>query len=121
MESKKTLEQVKAEIESGALVDIRLIENKNVGIEVMPFLGLYGDGFSIEKSQTLREIYAYADQSGRISGMPTEDLLDWYDGMTRSQSTAVRKSLIGKLVNQVYSELTKRLGEGWNKGRVKLK
>lgn len=121
MEAKKTLEQIKAEIESGALVEIKLIENKNVGTEVMPFLGLYGEGFSIEKSQTLRGVYAYADQSKRIAGMPTEDLLDWYDGMTRSQSVAMRKDLICKLVNQVYGELTKRLGEGWNKGRVKLK
>ena len=114
-----SLEQVKGEIKSGELVEIRLVENKNAGTEVMPFLGLYGEGFSIEKSQTLRGVYAYADQSERIGGMLTEDLLDWYDGMTRSQSVAVRKSLIGKLVNQVYSELTKRLGEGWNKGRAR--
>lgn len=121
MEAKKTLEQLKAEIESGALVEIRLIENKNVGTEVMPYSGLYGEGFSVEKSQSLRKIYAYVDQSERIGGMPTEDLLDWYDGMTRSQSVAMREDLICKLVNQVYGELTKRLGERWNKGRVKLK
>ena len=122
MEAKKTLEQIQAEIGRGALVEIRLIENKNVGTEVMmPFLGLYGEGVSIEMGQTLRAVYAYADQSERISRMSTEDLLDWYDGMTRSQSTAMRKNLIGKLINQVYNELTKRLGERWNKGRVRLK
>lgn len=114
-----SLEQVKSEIESGSLVEIRLVENENEGTKVMPFLGLYGEGVSIEKSQTIRGVYAYADQSERIGGMETEDLISWYDGMTRSQSVAVRKSLICKLINQVYSELTKRLGEGWNKGRAR--
>lgn len=119
MKTDKTIDQIKSEIESGALVEIRLIDNKNEGTKVMPFLGLYGEGYSIEKSQAIRGIYAYADQSERIGGMPTEDLLDWYDGMTRSQSVAVRKRLIVKLVQQVYGELTKRLGEGWNKGRAR--
>ena len=116
----QTIEQIKGEIESGKLVALKLVDNKMVGTEVLPYKGLYGEGVSLEKSEELREIYVYVDQSERISAMSDEELSQWCNWMRQSQNLAWDKPLMAKLVNQAISELKNRFGDDWRKESKKF-
>lgn len=116
----KTIEQIKGEIESGKLVALKLVDNKMVGTEVLPYKGLYGEGVSLEKSEELREIYVYVDQSERISAMSDEELSQWCNWMRESQNLAWEKPLIGGLIKQTVDELKKRFGDDWRKVSKRL-
>lgn len=116
----KTIELIKGEIESGKLVALKLVDNKMVGTEVLPYKGLYGEGVSLEKSEELREIYVYVDQTARISAMSDKDLVQWCNWMRESQNLAWDKTLMAKLVNQAISELKNRFGDDWRKVSKRL-
>lgn len=116
----KTIEHIKAEIENGILVELKLIDNKHVGCDVMPYNGLYGEGVSLDIGKGLRQIYIYADQTERISSMPDKELVQWCNWMRESQNLAWDKILMAKLVNQAISELKKRFGDDWKKVSKRL-
>ncbi len=116
----KTIEQIKAEIESGVLVELRLIDNKHVGCDVMPYNGLYGEGVSLDIGEGLRQIYVYADQSERISSTPDKELAQWCSHLRESQNLAWDKPLISGLIKQTVGELKKRFGEDWKKASKRL-
>lgn len=107
----KTIEQIKVEIDNGTLVELKLIDNKHVGYDVMPYNGLYGEGVSLDIGKGLRQIYVYADQSERISAMSDKELEQWCKQLQESQNLAWDKPLISALIKQTTDELKKRLGE----------
>lgn len=111
----KTIEQIKVEIENGTLVELKLIDNKHVGCDVMPYNGLYGEGVSLDIGKGLRQIYVYADQSERISAMSDKELAQWCKQLRESQNLAWDKPLISGLIKQTTDELKKRFGDDWRK------
>lgn len=133
-----SLEQVKSEIESGALEQVNcktIIRWPDRGEaprveEAQPYLGLYGAGYYVTSAEYThpfwegkylgdRRVYAYADQRGSIKSMSDDRLIEWHDEISLALNAPLDKSPLQRLQSQIGEELTERLGEGWRKGRAR--
>lgn len=133
-----SLEQIKSEIESGALEQVRsesIMRSPDRGKsprgeEAQPYLGLYGTGYYVtsaeythpfweDKYLSDRRIYTYADQREIIKSMSDDRLIEWHDEISLALNAPLDKSPLLRLQSQIAVELTKRLGEGWSKGKAR--
>lgn len=133
-----SLEQVKGEIESGALEQVRsesIMRSPDKGEaprgeQAQPYTGLYGVGYYVTSAEYThpfwegrylsdQSVYAYADQTASIKSMNDDRLIEWHDEISLALNAPLDKSPLLKLQSQIASELTKRLGEGWSKGGAK--
>ena len=133
-----SLEQIKSEIESGALEQVRsesIMRSPDRGEaprgeEAQPYLGLYGTGYYVtsaeythpfweDKYLSDRRVYAYADQRGSIKSMSDDRLIEWHDEISLALNAPLDKSPLLRLQSQIARELTSRLGGGWSKGGAK--
>ena len=133
-----SLEQVKSEIESGALEQVRsesIMRSPDRGEsprgeEAQPYLGLYGTGYYVtsaeythpfweDKYLSDRNVYVYADQTARIKSMSDDRLIEWHDEISLGLNAPLDKSPLLRLQSQIAMELTSRLGGGWSKGGAK--
>ena len=130
-----SLEQVKSEIESGALEQVRresIMRSPDKGEaprgeQAQPYTGLYGVGYYVTSSEYThpfwegrylsdRRVYAYADQGESIKSMCDDRLTKWHDEISLALNAPLDKSPLLRLQSQIAGELTARLGEGWSKG-----
>ena len=130
-----SLEQVKSEIESGALEQVRcesIMRSPDKGEaprgeQAQPYTGLYGSGHYVTSAEYThpfwegkylsdRRVYAYADQRGSIKSMNDDRLIEWHDEISLALNAPLDKGPLLRLQSQIARELTKRLGEGWSKG-----
>jgi len=133
-----SLEQVKGEIESGALEQVRsesIMRSPDKGEsprgeQAQPYTGLYGAGYYVTSAEYThpfwegrylsdRRIYAYADQGKSIKSMSNDRLTKWHDEISLALNAPLDKRPLLRLQSQIAGELTSRLGEGWNKGRAR--
>ena len=133
-----SLEQIKSEIGSGALEQVRSESAMRPhgdgeaprGEQTQPYLGLYGAGYYVISAEYThpfwenkylidRNVYAYADQTERMKSMSTDRLIEWHDEISLALNAPLNKSLLLRLQSQIARELTARLGEGWCKGGVR--
>ena len=133
-----SLEQVKSEIESGALELVScesIMRSPDKGEaprseQAQPYIGLYGAGIYVtsaecthpfweDKYLSERIVYAYADQRVTIKSMSSDRLIKWHDEISLALNTPLDKSPLLRLQSQIAGELTERLGEGWRKGRAR--
>lgn len=133
-----SLEQVKSEIESGALEQvncktiIRWPDRGEAprGEQARTYTGLYGSGYYVTSSEYThpfwegkylcnRRVYAYADQTAIIKSMNDDRLIEWHDEISLALNAPLDKSRLLRLQSQIAGELTERLGEGWRKGGAK--
>ena len=133
-----SLEQVKGEIESGALEQVRcesIMRSPDKGEaprgeEAQPYLGLYGIGYYVtsaeythpfweDKYLSDRRVYAYANQRERIKSMSDDRLTKWHDEISLAINAPLDKGPLLRLQSQIGAELTERLGEGWRKGKAR--
>lgn len=133
-----SLEQIKSEVESGALEQVRsesIMRSPDRGEaprgeEAQSYLGLYGTGYYVtsaeythpfweDKYLSDRRIYAYADQTASIKSMNDDRLIEWHDEISLALNAPLDKSPLLRLQSQIAMELTSRLGGGWSKGGAK--
>lgn len=133
-----SLEQIKSEIESGALEQVRsesIMRSPDRGEsprgeEAQPYLGLYGTGYYVtsaeythpfweDKYLSDRRVYAYADQRKSIKSMSDDRLTKWHDEISLALNAPLDKRPLLRLQSQIARELTARLGEEWSKGGVR--
>ena len=133
-----SLELIKSKVKSGALEQVRcgsIMRSPDRGEaprgeEAYLYLGLYGAGYYVTSAEYThpfwegrylsdRIVYAYADQGERIKSMSDDRLTKWHDEISLALNAPLDKSPLLRLQSQIARELTKRLGEGWRKGKAR--